>query len=126
LPHALTHPDLNPANAITSSTTGRTTLVDWAGAGRGPRLWSLAFLLWAAGASGLHSVDSVIGAYGQHVRLEQDELDRLAGAIAARPVIYTCWGFVVGRQHASDAADRLTAIRSHPDRIASRARAEVI
>jgi Ser/Thr protein kinase RdoA (MazF antagonist) len=125
LPHAFTHPDFNPANAITS-TAGRTTLVDWTGAGRGPRLWSLAFLLWAAGAAGLRSVDAVICAYAQHVRLEKNEFDHLAGAIAARPVIFTCWGFATGRQQLSDAADRLATIGAHADQIASRARAAVV
>jgi hypothetical protein len=68
----------------------------------------------------------VIGAYAQHVRIEQNELDRLAGAIAARPVILTCWGFATGHQQLSHAADGLATIHAHADRIASRARAVVV
>jgi len=109
-----------PANAI-SAGTGDTTLVDWTGAGPGSRLWSLAFLLWAAGANTLHPVDAVITGYRRHVQLEQTELDRLADAIAARPVVLTCWEFVTGRQRLHDALNKVTTIPTHAQRIAARA-----
>ena len=48
LPQALIHPDFVPANAILTP-DGGLVLVDWTGACRGPRLYPLAFLLWAAG-----------------------------------------------------------------------------
>jgi predicted enzyme related to lactoylglutathione lyase len=60
-------------------------LVDWAGAGRGPRAWSLAFLLYAEGASELRRVDVVLGGYRRHVTLSPAELGRLAGLILVRP-----------------------------------------
>ena len=56
LPHAFVHPDFVPANAITTPDDHR-VIVDWAGAGNGPRLWSLAFLLWAGGVRDLRLVD---------------------------------------------------------------------
>ena len=46
LPHALVHPDFVQANAIPTPDE-RLVIVDWTGAGRGPRLWSLGFMLWA-------------------------------------------------------------------------------
>ena len=49
LPHALVHPDFVLANVIASPDRGM-VLVDWTGTGRGPRAWSLAFLLFAEGA----------------------------------------------------------------------------
>ena len=48
LPEALTHPDFVLANVV--ATGPGLVLVDWAGTGRGPRVWSLAFLLYAEGA----------------------------------------------------------------------------
>lgn len=46
-------------------------LVDWTGAGRGPRAWSLAFLLFSAGARGLDRV---------------------------RPAMFEVWAFAHGRK----------------------------
>jgi aminoglycoside phosphotransferase (APT) family kinase protein len=56
LPHAFVHPDFAPANAIVTG-DDQLVIIDWAGSGRGPRLWSLGFLLWAAGAADLRLVD---------------------------------------------------------------------
>lgn len=81
LPHAFVHPDFAPANAIPTPDE-RLVIVDWAGAGRGPRLWSLGFLLWAAGARSLRLVDVVVSRYRRHVVLEPEELARLAGGSA--------------------------------------------
>ena len=120
LPQSLIHPDFVPANAIASA-SGATTLVDWTGAGRGPRLSSLAFLLWAAGTNGLGPLDSVTSSYRRHVQLEGTELDRLADAIAARPVILACWAFATGRVRLPDTVDTLPTIRGRAKRIAARA-----
>jgi Ser/Thr protein kinase RdoA (MazF antagonist) len=79
LPHAIVHPDLVPTNVILRPERGM-VVID-----RGPRLWSLGFLLWAAGARDLSLVDAVLSRYREHVRLTADELDRLPGAILARP-----------------------------------------
>ena len=80
LPHAFVHPDFVPANAIPTPDE-RLVIVDWAGAGRGPRLWSLGFLLWASGARSMRLVDVVVSRYRRHVVLEPEELTRLAWAI---------------------------------------------
>jgi len=120
LPHALIHPDFVPANAIVS-TAGETIIVDWTGAGLGPRLWSLAFLLWAAGANDPGRVDSVATGSRRHVHLEAAELDRLAAAIAARPAIFGCWTFSTGREQLADVVARLPTIRARAERIAARA-----
>jgi Ser/Thr protein kinase RdoA (MazF antagonist) len=120
LPHALIHPDFVPANAITSASTNA-TLVDWTGAGNGPRLWSLAFLLWAASRNSLKPIDAVISGYRGHVQLEAAELARLADAIAARPVVFACWAFATGRERLPDVVERLPAIRHRAETIAARA-----
>jgi methyltransferase (TIGR00027 family) len=119
LPHALIHPDFVPANAITSR-EHRTVVVDWTGAGRGPRLWSLAFLLWATGFERLRSVDSVVAAYRRHVELTSAELERLAPAIAARPVIFASWAFCTGRKSLPEVVESLSANRARAEGIAGR------
>lgn len=52
LPHALIHPDFVPANVVESPDAGL-VVIDWTGAGRGPRISSSGFLLWAAGGRDL-------------------------------------------------------------------------
>lgn len=106
LPHAFVHPDFAPPNAI-STADGKLAIVDWAGAGRGPRLWSLGFLLWAAGARDLRLVDLVVSRYRRAVQLEPAELDRLDGAIRGRPVMLEIWSVCAGRRELAAAVDRI-------------------
>lgn len=121
LPHAIVHPDLVPANVILRPERGM-VVVDWTGAGRGPRLWSLGFLLWAAGARDLSLVDAVVGRYREHVRPTADELDRLPGAILARPLTIDCWSVGHGRLSGADAVQRLDSREERAETIADRAR----
>lgn len=106
LPHAFVHPDFAPANAI-STADGKLAIVDWAGAGRGPRLWSLGFLLWAAGARDLRLVDLVVSRYRRSLELEPAELGRLEGAIRGRPVMLEIWSVCAGRREIPVAVDRI-------------------
>ena len=82
LPHAFVHPDFVAANALPTPDT-RLIIVDWAGSGRGPRLWSLGFALFAAGARSPKLIDPLLSRYARHVRLEPEELERLKVAIRA-------------------------------------------
>ena len=122
LPQALIHPDFVPANAITSRAAG-TVLVDWTGAGQGPRLWSLAFLLWAAGFESLRCADAVVAAYGRHVELTPAELERLAPAIAARPAIFESWAFCTGRKQLPAVVESVATDRARAESIAALAAA---
>jgi Phosphotransferase enzyme family len=106
LPHAFVHPDFVLANAIPTA-EGKLAIVDWAGAGRGPRLWSLGFLLWAAGARDLRLIDFVVSRYRRSIELEPSELDRLEGAIRGRPVMLETWAVCAGRHELSVALDRI-------------------
>jgi Ser/Thr protein kinase RdoA (MazF antagonist) len=106
LPEAFVHPDFVPANTI-STADGKLAIVDWAGAGRGPRLWSLGFLLWAAGARDQRLIDIVVSRYRRSVELEQSELDRLEGAIRGRPVMLETWAVCAGQREIADALDRI-------------------
>jgi hypothetical protein len=96
--------------------------VDWTGAGRGPRLWSLGFLLWAAGARNLRLVDLVVSRYRRSVELEPAELDRLAGAIRGRPVMLEVWSVCAGRRELADAVERVDRAGDLAAEIAAAAR----
>ena len=121
LPHAFVHPDFVPANAIPTPDE-RLVIVDWSGAGRGPRLWSIGFLLWAAGVRSLRLVDVVVPRYARHITLEPDELARLAAAIRGRPTMLECWSFCHRRRPLADAVAGVSETAALAERIADRAR----
>jgi Ser/Thr protein kinase RdoA (MazF antagonist) len=121
LPHGFVHADFVGPNAIPTA-DGMLVIVDWAGSGRGPRLWSLGFLLWAAGTRSPKLVDVVASRYRRHVTLEPAELERLAGAIRARPVMLECWSFGAGRRELADALARVEEAERLASTIADQAR----
>lgn len=94
LPHALVHPDPVPANAIRQD-TGDPVVIDWSGAGWGPRVVSLGCLLWAAPDK--RSVSAAVSGYLESVAIEPAEVDRLAAAMRLRPLVLACWAFATGR-----------------------------
>lgn len=117
LAHSFVHPDFVLVNAIPTRDE-RLVVVDWTGAGRGPRLWSLGFLLWACGNRSPQLLDAAVSRYRRHVALEPDELARLAGAIRARAVTLECWSFCAGRRALTEAAQRVSAAHRRADTIA--------
>jgi Ser/Thr protein kinase RdoA (MazF antagonist) len=120
LPHGFVHPDFVPANAIQVA-GGGLVIVDWAGAGRGPRLWSLAYLLWAGGVRDLRLVDAAVSHYREHVQPTPDELQRLAGVLHARALLLGCWSVAAGRRTPAEAAAGLRWARRKAEPIANRA-----
>jgi Ser/Thr protein kinase RdoA (MazF antagonist) len=93
LPLSFVHPDPVPSNMI--ATPDGPVLVDWTGAGRGPRLSSLAVLLASAGPE---HVTDVLAGYRGHVALTDEELDRLEGVLWVRALwlaAWQCWLAVV-------------------------------
>ncbi len=121
LPEVLLHPDIVLPNVVPSPEHGM-VLVDWTGAGTGPRLWSLAFLLFAAGARDLRRVDRVLAGYRSKGTLESEELERLAGVARARPIVLEAWSFCMGRKRIGAAARDAAAASELADRVAERAR----
>ena len=119
LPHAFVHPDFVPANAIPTP-QGGLVIVDWANAGRGPRLWSLGMLLWAAGALSPRLIDVVGSRYARHIQLEPEELDRLPAAIRARPVMLEAWAACNGRRTPRAALARIASTNHAASSIAER------
>jgi Ser/Thr protein kinase RdoA (MazF antagonist) len=122
LPEALVHPDFVLANVVASRDDGM-VLVDWTGAGRGPRAWSLAFLLWSVGYEGdMRRVDRTAAGYGRCVTLEPEELDRLEALVCARPILFDVWAFCTSRKTLGESSAGLAASREAATAIAGRAR----
>jgi len=120
LPQALIHPDFVLANLIASPSRGL-VMVDWTGSGRGPRLWSLAFLLFAAGGRGMNRVDSAVTGYVTQVRPEPEELGRLGGMIRVRPAMFEVWAVGQGRKSVAQAWRGVAQARELADAVAARA-----
>jgi Ser/Thr protein kinase RdoA (MazF antagonist) len=86
LTEAFCHPDPVRDNVIL--TRGGPVFVDWTGAGRGPRLASLAGLLHTAGPEG---AAAVLAGYRRHTDLTAAELGRLEGVLWIRPLWLAAW-----------------------------------
>jgi Ser/Thr protein kinase RdoA (MazF antagonist) len=105
LPEALTHANFHAWAAV--GPPDDLVIVGWAGAGRGPRLPALAWLLWTAAEADHAAVDIVARAYRAHVELADAELARLAGVMAMRPLWLACLDFREQvRQGRTPAADQ--------------------
>jgi Ser/Thr protein kinase RdoA (MazF antagonist) len=121
LPEAFTHPDFVMANVVATA-DGRMVMVDWAGAGRAPRMWSLAFLLWAVGFGGdLARVDRIVAGYRRRIAPEPEELARLETLVAVRPIVFEAWGYGTGRRPLREAVAGVAAVRERAAGIAARA-----
>ena len=86
LPEAFLHPDPVRSNVIV--TPDGPVFVDWTGAGRGPRLASLAPLLHSVGPD---HVGDVLAGYRRHTDLTGEELDRLEGVLWIRMLWLAAW-----------------------------------
>jgi len=123
LPEALIHPDFVLGNVV--ATPGGMVLVDWAGAGRGPRLWSLAFLLYSEAAKEARRAGAVMLGYREHVTLEREELDRLGSVAQTRPLILRAWSVCMGRSTPTEAMTAVSQTKALTEMIATRVRAAV-
>ena len=97
LPEAFTHSNYHAWAAV--GAPGNLAIVGWAGSGRGPRLPAVAWLLRTAAEAGPDYVDAVIRAYREHVRLTDDELDRLPGVLNMRPLWLACLDYRESVRH---------------------------
>jgi Ser/Thr protein kinase RdoA (MazF antagonist) len=96
LPEALIHPDPVLKNIL--ATKGNDLVfIDWAGVGRGPRIASLATLIWSGALSkgrlSPRGVDAVVAGYRAQIRLDENELERLAAIMQIRPLVFACWRY---------------------------------
>lgn len=121
LPEGLIHPDFVLANVV--ATPGGMVLVDWTGAGRGPRLWSLAFLLCAEAVKEPRRAGAVLLGYREHVTLEAEELDRLGEVARSRPLILRAWSVCMGRTTPTEAMVAVPETKALTEMLATRVRA---
>jgi aminoglycoside phosphotransferase (APT) family kinase protein len=91
LPEALTHGNYHAWAAV--GKPGKIVIVGWAGAGRGPRLATLAWLLKTSAEAGVDHVDAAVRGYREHVQLTDEELDRLPGVLNIKPLYLMCHDF---------------------------------
>jgi Ser/Thr protein kinase RdoA (MazF antagonist) len=89
LPEAFIHPDPARSNVITDPGTPDPVLVDWTGAGTGPRLAALAVLLNSVAPQ--HVAEVLAGFRAHAGDLTAEELDRLEGVLWIRPLWLACW-----------------------------------
>lgn len=123
LPECFVHPDFVLANVVARA-DGSLVLVDWTGAGRAPRMWSLAFLLWSVGMNGdLARVDRTVAGYRRHVMPTPDELDRLEALICVRPTVFAGWAASTGRARLGEAVQMTQLAHQTAAKIAWHARA---
>lgn len=122
LPHCFVHPDMVPTNAIETGDNS-IAIVDWANAGRGPRLWSIGMSLFAAGMRDMRLVEKFVSRYVKWSSLEPEELDRIDGAIRARPLTIHAWEVVYGRKPLSESAQMIRFLKKASVEIAGAARA---
>ena len=96
LPRALIHPDPVLKNLI-ETPRHELMLIDWTGAGKGPRLLAFAILVWnsalAEGGERGQRMAAAIAGYRSQVKMEEEELARLNSAMSIRPLIFACWQF---------------------------------
>ena len=122
LPRSLVHPDFVLANVVASRERGP-VLVDWTGAGRAARAWSLAFLLFAEGAKNLARIDLVISGYRDHIDLEPEEVDRLPALMRARPTTLAVWSFCHGSLTVAETLGQVAEVTTLAEAAGARARA---
>jgi Phosphotransferase enzyme family len=108
LPEALIHADLTPPNAVPRGDQPP-VIIDWIGAGRGPRAWPLAVLLFAAGPRGARRG---LDRYSRSISLSEEELRRLPGMLITRPLALDLWSVAHERMTVQQAITRCHAHRA--------------
>lgn len=97
LPKAFMHPDPGTPNALLSGKD--LILIDWTGAGIGPRVLGLGLLLGACADGKTFNrewTDAMMDAYTEHVSLNPSEFERLEAAIAHRWLIHEVYAWGLG------------------------------
>lgn len=128
MPQALIHPDPCGANAVTANDDGTPVLIDWAGAGQGPRVVSLGSLLAGSlqplpgtpPSTDLRRVDAVIAGYRRHIQLTDAEIDTLAAAVAGSGIVISCWSLLFHDAPVREVANSIARRLQISDRVAER------
>jgi Ser/Thr protein kinase RdoA (MazF antagonist) len=115
LPEAFIHPDPMPKNIVGTADGGR--LVDWTGAGVGPRVipfeWPLAWKSTSA---------RYAAAYSELVPLTDEEWDRLPGVAWGRRLVNLAFRLGIDPSGAGTLAGRIGAARRESEKLVAAAR----
>lgn len=115
LPEAVIHPD--PALVNLVRTVDGYACVDWTGAGVGPRLASLAYLLGSPKAA-----PRIMEGYAEIVELTDAERERLPTVAATRPLIGLVWNLGFSPPEKAEAIlGRLSGVRRNAAKLAAAA-----
>lgn len=125
LPEALIHSNYHVWSAV--GAPGNLVIVGWAGAGRGPRLPALAWLLRTAAESGSDNIDAVMRGYRAHIELTHEELDRLPAVLDMRALWLACLEYRMaiesGQTPSMDEGWLQPGSAAHAEHLAAQARA---
>ena len=117
LPRGFSHVDPYQPNLLWRGDSPM--LVNWAGAGRAPRITMLPLLPHARDPGW---VDAFCRAYRRHIELDMAELERLPDALRSHSVVIDAWTAVFVRDRVNDIAKRVQANRRAADLVAARVR----
>jgi Ser/Thr protein kinase RdoA (MazF antagonist) len=132
LPHTLIHNDCHPGNSVYTP-TGEMVFIDWEGAGWGPGVIDVGFLLSSCDTESPWTpplrpdpqrVQAIIDGYCQYHMLTEVELDCLEDAMRFRALVYGACGFAaaIRAQEPEDPDDWWWRRYTAADEIADRAR----
>ena len=91
LPEALIHGHYHAWAAV--GKPGSIVVVGWAGAGRGPRIAPLGWLLKTSAEAGPDHVDAAVRGYREHVELTDEEIERLGEVINMKSYFLMCFDY---------------------------------
>ena len=117
LPVALTHPDYATPNVIRTP-DGELILVDWTGAGVGPRVCSVGLLVWNAGGNPA-LIEAAATGYRRHVSLTDEERGRLTDWCRGQGPALAVWSVAFRGVDPAPFAQRMPAGRAHAGRMAA-------
>lgn len=120
-PTALVHPDAHLGNALIDE-AGDLVLVDWVGAGRGPRIASLGWALYDAGLRSEDGIEAVLDGWCSRCKPTSIELDRLGDAIRFRPLTHAVRSFAAAIAGEDDQPRQWDDRYQEADAFAARAR----
>src|SRR5262249_47590227 len=126
LPQALLHPDPTPQNFIVTQNR-ELVPIDWTGAGAGPRVHALAFLLLSAvshspARAPASRVDAVIEGYRRHITLYDEECAVLAAVMPLHVLVRDCGEYCMGRMTFDEVSGGYSAISRLATAVAGRIR----
>ena len=117
LPVAITHADYVTPNALRTP-DGDVILVDWSGAGVGPRVCSVGLLVWSAGGDPV-LIEAAARGYRRHVSLTEEERGRLPDWCRGLGPELAVWSVACRGADPAPIARRMPAGRAQAERAAA-------